>query len=123
MELDDAVAALGALAQETRLKIFRLLVLSGPAGVAAGKIAQGLGIPNNTLSFHLAILANAGLVTSRKEGRSILYAIDLEGTQALLGFLVEDCCGGRTELCAPLAELARVRRCSTDEVGDFDDKQ
>lgn len=112
MEISHAVGTLGALAQETRLRIFRLLVQAGPDGMAAGGIARKLAIPNNTLSFHLAILARSGLVTSRKDGRSIHYAVDLDGTRALLGFLVEDCCGGQPELCGGIADALRPARCS-----------
>jgi DNA-binding transcriptional ArsR family regulator len=112
MEMSDAVGALGALAQASRLKIFRLLVQRGPDGMAAGDIARRLKLPHNTLSFHIAILARAGLVTARKEGRSILYSVDLEGTRALLGFLVEDCCRGHPELCATITSSVRMEPCS-----------
>ena len=84
MELSAATAALSALAQESRLKIFRLLVQCGPDGMAAGDIARRLKLPQNTLSFHLAALARAHLVASRKEGRSIIYCVDLAGTRGLL---------------------------------------
>jgi ArsR family transcriptional regulator, arsenate/arsenite/antimonite-responsive transcriptional repressor len=89
MEELNAVRALGALAQESRLKIFRLLVQCGPDGMAAGDIARRLKLPQNTLSFHVAILVRARLVASRKVGRSIIYSVDLEGTRDLLSFLVE----------------------------------
>jgi ArsR family transcriptional regulator len=104
MEISTATAALSALAQETRLRIFRLLVHCGPAGMAAGDIARRLKLQQNTLSFHVASLARAGLVDSRKDGRSIIYSIDLAGTRGLLAFLVEDCCGGKAELCGPLLQ-------------------
>ena len=84
----------------------------GPEGVAAGDIARELKLPHNTLSFHVAILARAGLVASRKEGRSILYSVDLDGTRALLDFLVEDCCRGRPELCGAITGTVRMEPCS-----------
>jgi ArsR family transcriptional regulator, arsenate/arsenite/antimonite-responsive transcriptional repressor len=111
MEISSAIGALGALAQESRLKIFRLLVECGPDGMAAGDIARRLKLPQNTLSFHLAALARANLVASRKEGRSIIYFVDLEGTRGLLSFLVEDCCGGRAELCEGLVASAEAGCC------------
>jgi DNA-binding transcriptional ArsR family regulator len=113
VELSTATAALSALAQESRLKIFRLLVRSGPDGVAAGDIARRLKLPQNTLSFHIASLARAGLVASRKEGRSIIYSVDLAGTRDLLSFLVQDCCEGRAELCGPLVQSAAAGCCPT----------
>ena len=113
MEISHAAGALGALAQETRLRIFRLLVQQGPEGMAAGAIARRLKLPSNTLSFHVSILSRAGLVTSRKEGRSVFYAVDLEGTRALLGFLVEDCCRGHPEICGTLTGTLRMEPCSS----------
>ena len=102
MELINAVSQLGALAQESRLRVFRLLIPAGPEGLAAGEIAQRIGIPHNTLSSHLAILRQSGLVASRRQGRSIVYSIDGEALRGLLGFLMRDCCQGRPEICAPL---------------------
>lgn len=101
MEVKNAIDALAALAQETRLAAFRLLVREGPDGLPAGVIAERLGIPAPTLSFHLNQLNAAGLVVARRDGRSILYAVNFAGMRDLLGFLVEDCCAGRPELCAP----------------------
>jgi len=101
MELPDAVTALAALAQESRLAVFRLLVRTGPEGIAAGTIADELDIPPATLSFHLSHLAHAGLVTKHREGRSIIYALSVGGIRALMGFLAKDCCQGRPELCTP----------------------
>src|SRR5262245_52090348 len=101
MKSSDAIDALGALAQETRLAIFRLLVRQGPDGLPSGTIAERLEIPAPTMSFHLAYLSRAGLVTSRREGRSILYAADYSGMNALLAYLTEDCCQGRPEICRP----------------------
>ena len=112
--METAINALSALAQENRLKVFRRLVQAGPNGMAAGDIARTLGIPHNTLSSHLAILSRAKLVASRKEARSIIYAIDLEGTRALLAYLVEDCCGGRPETCAPLIDHALAECCGAE---------
>jgi len=94
MEAKDAVDALSALAQESRLEVFRLLVRQGPAGLPAGRIAEGLGIPPATLSFHLAQLGHAGLVLSRRQGRSIIYGADYAGMQRLMAFLSENCCQG-----------------------------
>lgn len=99
MELNAATDALAALAQESRLAAFRLLVRSGVAGMPAGDIAQALGIPHNTLSTHLAILTRAGLLRSQRDGRSIIYSVDFDGTRALLGFLIEDCCQGAPDVC------------------------
>jgi len=104
MEMNNALLALGALAQESRLNAFRLLVRSGSEGMAAGDIARKLDIPHNTLSSHLSILVNAGLIESRRESRSIIYSVDFDGTRALLSFLMEDCCQGNPELCIPVLE-------------------
>lgn len=106
MESNAAVKRLSALAQESRLAVFRLLVKAGPAGVPAGEIARRLDITPNTLSAQLTILANAGLATSRREGRSILYAAGFDGMSELLVYLMEDCCQGRPEVCAPLTGAA-----------------
>jgi len=99
MDTADAISALGALAQETRLDAFRLLVQAGPGGRAAGALAEALGVPATTLSFHLAQLAHAGLVTQRREGRSILYAADYTRMNGLLAFLTENCCGTGEAAC------------------------
>lgn len=99
MEATAAVAAFGALAQETRLAVFRLLVQAGPDGVTAGEIAEALKVPASTMSHHLATIERAGLATSRRESRSIFYAADYEGIRALLTFLMEDCCQGHPEIC------------------------
>jgi len=107
------VSSLGALAQETRLDIFRLLVQRGPEGIAAGEIGQRLGLPSATLSFHLNQLRFAGLVSSRRESRSIIYSANFKAMSELVGYLTENCCGGRPELCAPAADAAaRVSACS-----------
>jgi DNA-binding transcriptional ArsR family regulator len=111
MEMTTATTRLAALAQETRLGIFRRLVRRGPEGMAAGEIAAALDIPPPTLSFHLAQLARAGLVTSRREGRSILYAADYAAIQGLVAFLYENCCGEGT--CAPVVALPSAGRRKT----------
>jgi len=94
MEATEAIDALAALAHETRLDIFRMLVRAGPAGLAAGAIAERLDVPAPTLSFHLSNLAAAGLALSRREGRSILYSADFSRMRALVDYLLEDCCSG-----------------------------
>ena len=104
MDISKATRALGALSQESRLEAFRLLVRSSIDGMAAGEIARGLNIPHNTMSSHLSILVNAGLINSRREGRSIIYSIDFDGTRELLSFLMQDCCQGRPEVCSSLLE-------------------
>lgn len=111
METKDAITRLAALAQESRLEVFRLLVRAGPAGVAAGDIARSLEITPNTLSSQLNILTNAGLIAGRREGRSIIYAAQYETMSDLLRFLMEDCCQGRPEVCAPLAQVAVQPAC------------
>lgn len=106
-KLVHAVEALAALAHESRLSVFRLLVRAGHGGMAAGEIARKLDILPNTLSANLTILANAGLVGSRREGRSIIYTADYERMTSLLGFLMEDCCNGDAAICAPLVAIAK----------------
>ena len=107
MQLPTAVEALSALAHGHRLTAFRLLVRAGGEGLPAGEIARELGVLPNTLSTHLAILGHAGLVQSRRDGRSVIYTADYDGMRSLLGFLVADCCAGRPEICAPLADAAQ----------------
>ncbi len=104
MQIPTAVEALSALAHGHRLAVFRLLVRAGADGVAAGEIAREVGVLPNTLSTHLTILGHAGLVRSRREGRSVIYSADYDGMRDLLGFLVADCCGGRPEICGSLAD-------------------
>jgi DNA-binding transcriptional ArsR family regulator len=99
MEEPEAVAAFAALAQDTRLRLFRLLMRAGPGGMAAGEIAAAAGLAPSTLSFHLAQMERAGLLAATRRQRRILYAIDAEGTRRLVEFLTRDCCGGRPELC------------------------
>jgi DNA-binding transcriptional ArsR family regulator len=104
MDFDGTVGALGALAQETRLKTFRLLVSAGPEGVAATAIADALEVRQNLLSSHLAVLARAGLVQSRKQGRKVIYTADLDRMRALFEFLLTDCCSGHPDLCRGLID-------------------
>jgi DNA-binding transcriptional ArsR family regulator len=101
MESPTAVAALAALAHESRLATFRLLVQAGPEGLAASKIADALQVPSSSLSFHLKELAHADLVTSRQDGRFVIYAARYDAMNALIGFLTENCCGGNP--CSPKA--------------------
>ncbi|MGZ5938861.1 MAG: ArsR/SmtB family transcription factor [Rhizomicrobium sp.] len=98
-----AISGLAALAQPTRLAIFRLLIKHEPVGITAGVIADTIGAPHNTLSSHLAILVRAGLLRSARKGRTIIYRSDVDGMQTLLSFLVNDCCDGHPELCNLLA--------------------
>ena len=108
MEKTDAVAALAALAQDNRLDVFRLLVQAGPGGMPAGAVAEALGLAPNTLTFHFDRLRTAGLVTVRREGRSMIYAAQFERMNALLAFLTENCCGGVP--CAPAVACKPARR-------------
>ena len=112
MDTMTATRAFGALSQETRLKVFRRLVRLGADGMAAGEIARELDIPHNTLSTHLSVLANAGLVSSRRAGRSIIYSVDPAGIRGLLAFLLEDCCQGRPEVCAPVLDTLLADGCA-----------
>ena len=104
MDIITTVKTLSALAQQYRLEAFRLLVRSGSEGMPAGEIARTLNVPHNTMSSHLSILANAGLVNSKRVSRSIIYSIDFDRTRELLSFLMEDCCQGLPELCAPVLD-------------------
>lgn len=108
MEVKNVVAALAALAQETRLAVFRLLVQAGPGGLAATQIAEGVGIAPSLLSFHLKELMHAGLISQTREGRSLIYAANFEAMNGVLGFLTENCCGGN--VCSPV----RVSSCSKE---------
>ena len=101
METIQAVQSLSALAQTSRLSIFRLLVQAGPAGMPAGSIGEELDLPPATLSFHLAGLTRAGLARNRQEGRFVIYTVDFESINALVAFLTENCCGGAS--CAPVS--------------------
>lgn len=116
MENETAIKRLSAIAHDARLEAFRLLVKAGPEGLAAGEIARSIDVPANTMSAQLLILSNAGMVKARREGRSIIYAINFDAMRDLLVFLTEDCCGGRAEMCAPLADIAN-RACCTPATG------
>ncbi len=111
METKAVISALSALAQESRLAIFRLLVQVGPQGLPAGRIGEALDLPPATLSFHLKELSHAGLLDSRQEGRSIIYTPDFDRMSELLAYLVEDCCNGDVAVCAPLAAVAKRACC------------
>lgn len=100
MDIQEAIIVFDALSQETRLRVFRLLVKAGPAGLAAGVISESLGTPHNTMSFHLNHLSNAGIISSRKDGRSVIYSANFDATNKLIAFMVKDCCS---------AEYASIR--------------
>lgn len=104
MEKSDALAALAALGQETRLETFRLLVRAGPEGLAAGMIATRLGVVQNTMSAHLKVLLQARLISAERDGRTVLYRADMTGFRDLLSYLMEDCCDGSPELCRPVID-------------------
>jgi DNA-binding transcriptional ArsR family regulator len=104
MENEKALNALSALAQPTRLDVFRLLVQEEPHGLPAGEIARRLDVPHNTMSTHLAILGRAGLVSVQRHSRSMIYRVELQAVRRLVLFLLRDCCNGQPELCAPLIE-------------------
>lgn len=118
MKIKHALEALSSLAQETRLRIFRALVRTGPDGLTAGEIAAMLGVPPPTLSFHLAHLTRAGMLRRRRDSRSLIYSVDIDGVRGVLQFLTEDCCRGNPVLCGELvartacgtAPAKRVRR-------------
>jgi len=111
MDANAAVASLSALAHPGRLEVFHLLVRAGAEGMASGDIARATGHVPQTLSGNLNILGHAGLVSSRREGRSIIYTADYARMTDLLGFLMEDCCGGAPEICAPLADVVTRAAC------------
>jgi ArsR family transcriptional regulator len=102
MDIEAATLALAALSRSTRLETFRLLVRHEPDGLAAGEIARQVGIPQNTMSAHLAVMTRAGLAVSERHSRSIIYRADLNRARELIVFLFKDCCGGSAEQCAPL---------------------
>lgn len=108
MQSIDAVEALGALAQEHRLALFRLLVQAGKDGMAAGALATALDIPNSSLSFHLAHLTRSGLIEQRREGRSLIYSADYQAMDRLVGYLMENCCGGGA--CEPSEQSTTFAR-------------
>jgi len=111
MKVTEVVSALAALAQETRLAVFRLLVQAGPPGLAAGRISDKLKVPGATLSFHLKELAHAGLVSSRQDKQFIYYSVDFERMAALMTYLTQNCCQGMPEKCLNVVETALGRCC------------
>lgn len=113
MDQEHAILTLAALAQPTRLETFRLLVARQPEGMAAGDIARALVVPQNTMSAHLNILSRAGLVSSQRKSRVIVYRAEMETLRTLTLFLLKDCCGGNAELCAPL--IAELTPCCSKE--------
>jgi arsenate reductase len=115
MDKNQSIEALSALSQETRLDVFRLLTRSEPQGLCVNEIADAMGARQNTISTNLAILSRAGLIRSLREGRSIRYFADLDGMRDLLSFLMEDCCGGRPETCAPFLKIV-ARACGREDM-------
>ena len=113
MDKADVLAALAALAQEHRLEVYRLLVQAGAQGMAAGEAASRVGIPPNTLSFHLDRLRHAGLVTFERQGRSLIYAARYDTMNAVIDYLTENCCGGKPELCKPAGRGANRKKVTT----------
>ena len=111
METKAALSQLSALAQDNRLAVFRLLVKAGHDGLPAGDIAAALDVPPNTLSAQLNILSQSGLVSGQRQGRSIIYSANFDSVSGLIVFLMEDCCEGRTDVCAPVLEMARSACC------------
>jgi ArsR family transcriptional regulator, arsenate/arsenite/antimonite-responsive transcriptional repressor len=111
MKIDQAIQSFAALSQETRLQAFRILVEHGPQGIAVGELSKQLGIPHNTLSFHLSHLSEAGLVTSSKQGRSVIYCADLNRAQALVKFLLENCCAVSKTACLNVEKLLKSCKC------------
>ena len=114
MDTVDAIAALGALAQDTRLRAFRLLVERGPEGLPAGQLAAALGVPPSSLTFHLQQLLHAGLVTQRRASRNLIYAPDIGAMNGLVAYLTENCCG-RGAACVPACDPAATGDVSQPE--------
>ena len=120
MDSPEGILALAALAQPTRLDVFRLLVKQEPEGMPAGDIAQQLAVPHNTMSSHLAILTRAALISSERHGRSIVYRANLATLQSMTLFLLQDCCGGEPGLCASLIES--IKPCCPPEKSKIQEK-
>ena len=116
MESTSAIDVFAALSQSTRLDAFRLIMKHEPHGLPAGEVARLLDVPQNTMSSHLSVLARAGLITSERHSRSIIYRAELDKVREIASFLVNDCCGGRPELCEPL--VAEFTPCCTPGVGN-----
>ena len=108
MDKLDALESFAALSQQTRLDVFRLLIKAGPEGMLSGEIGDALAVKQNTMSANLSVLLNAGLVRKQRDGRTIRYFISFEAIRDLISFLMEDCCGGRPEICAPLLNDLRL---------------
>ena len=104
MDTNHAIDAFAALSQPTRLDVFRLLIKAGEAGIPAGEIGDTFGVRQNTMSANLLILTRSGLIRREREGRNIRYYADMNGMRGLLGFLMEDCCGGNPDLCQPVID-------------------
>ena len=104
MESNQAISSFSALSQQTRLDVFRLLIKAGADGVLAGELAEQLDVRQNTMSANLTVLLNAGLVRNERQGRTVRYFADFDAVRGLLAFLMEDCCGGRPELCKPVID-------------------
>ena len=104
MDIESSVITLSALAQPTRLAVFRMLVRHEPDGLPAGEIARQLEVPHNTMSTHLAILERSGLITSQRQSRSVVYRVELASVRSLVVYLLKDCCAGKPELCQPLLD-------------------
>lgn len=115
MDINNALEALAAISQSSRLEIFRLLIKAGDEGLAAGEIAQAIDGRQNTTSTNLAILARSGLIKATRDGRNIFYRTDYEAMRDLIAFLLEDCCGGRPDICAPLLQSLSCLRALTSE--------
>ncbi|MFG5119043.1 ArsR/SmtB family transcription factor [Methylorubrum sp. POS3] len=115
MDERQALAAFAALGQEHRLRVVRALVTAGPDGLAAGALAAEVGIASTNLSFHLKELSHAGLITSRREGKSVIYSAAYAGLSDLIAFLMRDCCGGRPEVCAPAVAALSACDCTTGD--------
>jgi len=116
MESKSAVASLAALAHEGRLTVFRNLVQAGPDGLPAGEIARRLGVLPNTLSTNLNLLSHAGLISSQRQGRSIIYSANYDAMTELLAFMMEDCCAGSPEICSPLADVFARTACCPEKL-------
>lgn len=115
MEINNAVSSLSALGHDQRLSIFRLLVQAAPEGLFAGDISEKLGVLPNTLSANLSVLTRTGLIASLREGRNIRYRADMDAMQSLVGFLLEDCCGGDAALCGPVFERINACGCGSEK--------
>jgi DNA-binding transcriptional ArsR family regulator len=121
METKEAASILSALAHDGRLAIFRLLVRAGPEGVRAGEIASAVGAPSSTLSSNLNILSHAGLIEGRRESRAILYTARYARMRDVLAFLLDDCCNGNPEICAPLMNVATRAACCADDQAEHEE--